>query len=912
MLLGDQVRKGDLVLPFLFEARLTNANSTRQSYPLSITLLQVLENIDITSLPDDFHKQRATFKLEKDIEEMKLNYFYVKIQKQLSDKDWEVGLMYKIIDRYFGLITLPKGTKSKDIGLQLSCPMPSFDSSEEYLAYWKTDPTPKKGEQITNFSMKPPTILDQPKLMHQPDSPITLTSPQSENDPMKFLYARYFSILYSLNTPLSYFPKTSLVRFKNLCDNDGHKIKANLQKLYLTINEFDIRHEGRLGLLKSVDRTEVSSCNTKERYEIESQQEFVKKNHILPLLSKNSESQFSKEASSDTAEVNSVNAPMTLEEKLSALTLDLKVREAQLQILISLELISLLEIQENVFLDQNLKRQESEFEKSKKAVKPSLVRKRKNKSSKKIMPTFLGMGINVDELKVLINEPTTIKIDEYSLFSSMTTLVDRMGIWDTLAGVTTSKKDDSAFGFVAYVLIPYFNRKLPWVIKFIINKFKSLNPKLVPKKDRRSKSSNGSEDKKVSKPGVPIEKADSSSKPKDRSSRFPKKPLGSQRVPFLHKSSSSSRSNRESSLSDDLLPAFALKRSKSSLSTKNLERRQVDISVNLKDDSKISKSKSLTENDKLNRNKNLDFNKPSIFGDARRIKSTANSFKPVESTTQIEATPAKKMNGNPVRSHETIITATPSKDRILKQSQLTLTISQTPTIDRSSTTIIPVSTAKQPSVSERLMEINLKPPSYNQAITSSPVHEGSEVTSSPVAEKRHEFTIPDNSPVKYGITSSPVIDSSERLKRKRPGEPVSITESPFFNSTLNGSPFSSKGKSLYNDLNAARSNSVFRRGNVRKRMKSDTKIASMKLQNEIGNGQETDDDEEVTKNANEKIPNLQLHLHNGHDNDVEEQQANSQKLDDDSDSDFERLTKASELKSIKTYSKSRPSILTHP
>ncbi|KAK7684023.1 hypothetical protein QCA50_012999 [Cerrena zonata] len=267
--------------------------------------------------------------------------------------------------------------------------MLSFNSSEEYLAYWKADPIPKKGEQITNFSMKPPTILDQPKLLHQPDSPITLTSPQSENDPMKFLYAR---------------------------------------------------HEGRFGLLKSVDRAEVSSCNTKERYETESQQEFVKKNQILSLLVKNSESQFSKDASSDTAEVNSGNAPMTLEEKLSALTLDLKVREAQLQILISLELISLLEIQENVFLDQNLKRQESEFEKSKKAVKPSLVRKRKNKSSKKIMPTFLGMGINVDELKVLINEPSTIKIDEYSLFSSMTTLVDRMGIWDTLAGVTTSKK----------------------------------------------------------------------------------------------------------------------------------------------------------------------------------------------------------------------------------------------------------------------------------------------------------------------------------------------------------------------------------------------------------------------------------------------------------------------------------------
>lgn len=772
-------------LPFSFEVE----SSSKNAYSFAITILQKLEAIDIYKLPDASFKEKHVFFVTEDVSSLiltlKCNYLYVKLQTQLTDKDFNMAIMFPVFGRCFGVIKVPKELKFRDLSLSSSQILANFQSSEEHINSWKiTNMSNSQDEELDgDFYMKPPV-----KLYQKPDIKQEVTN----EDPLNFLFSRYYSTLYSLNTPLSYFPKTALTRFKNLCSNDSGKIQEILQKLYIPLGELDRRHDGKYGILKLMENPKYAL----NEYEKARQDEFIRKyESLLEKLGNDSE----KEMSTTEKKNSEGKEKKSHLDKFSTMVIELKVREAQMQVLITLELLMLLELPEAQFIEDCQKKQEKELEKQRKQNMRSLVRKKKAK--RKIVPTFLGIGLGVSETSLQSEGPTLESVDGYTLFESLNSLSDRMSIWDTLLGKSLSDKDDSSFGFLAYVLVPFCNRKLPLTVKYIINKFKSLNPKMVnPKRSSSGQRSGGGSRKSSTSESSPDALPEDTTQHKR--SKYRKLLIGPENVPLRNKTVSLKRSNTSLTDKNDLLPAFSLKRSRPTLSARNTERRQIDMGVKPTDNS----DKTIKNSDKNSAKPKLQSvsevkpgSKLSIFGDARRIKT-------MEPLSQVQATPAKKKKDTETEVPFVSVMETPARKQILSENKLEAkfetpakrqileksakpVIFQTPANEPSildiphpqSTFIIPDS-IKRSSVSNKLLQESLK---SETDVVSSPEEGAPEsIYSSPIREK--------STPV--GTHSTPGLNSSETRKRRRPGEPVSVLESPFFNSTLSGSPFISKGK----------------------------------------------------------------------------------------------------------------------
>lgn len=597
-------------------------------------------------------------------------------------------------------------------------------SAQDIIRWLKCEPKIdiSRKEQLEAFSMKPPIPQAPPPI--EKHSSYTI-SPQSESNPLSFLQSRYYTTLYSLTTPLSYFPKTALARFKIMCGNDNTIVKANLLSVYLTTEQLEERYNSKFGLESAFSSETVSlSRSSVFKYEAENRQLFISKN--LP---------------------DSRN-----EELLRKLVLELKIREAQLQILVLMELMLAWPIEEEAFLvEAPLKHAKSAL----KSQKQSLVRRKGAK--KKIIPTFLGVG--VQDFANSPEKPVNKAVSELTLYTSLISLVDQMSIWDTLLGRVKGEKDESMYGFLAYVLVPFFNKQLPHIVLFIIQKVKELRPKLKIPKSRSSKrklllvidlEANISDE-------PPVQIDDTEELPK-KSSRFAKILLSSNQKPFL---------KRAATVGTELEPAFLLKRSKSNLGSKNLKRRQVDISA--------ASNSTDAEEPKLT--------KLFVFGDARRIKSVSSSVA-LSEVTQVEATPRKENPSSssmlttmsaPISTSQ--ILATPSNVRVVDMQQHIL---ETPRAHQSNGGFA-VPGGHGPSLLEQFAR--LAPPiDTNMKITSSPVRESVENT--PELFLRSSVAI-ESSPL-FAVTSSPVMSMSSQ--KKKPGERISMGESPFFRSNLNGLP----------------------------------------------------------------------------------------------------------------------------
>lgn len=579
---------------------------------------------------------------------------------------------------------------------------------------------PSRRERLQAFSMKPPV----PELP-APTSKIAsyLTSPQSELDPLSFLLSRYYSTLYSLTTPLSYFPKTALARFKIMCGNDASRMKTNLLSVYLTTEQLEERYNNKFGL-ESALSINTSSLSSSAKYEAENRRLFAEK-HLFGSLN---------------------------EEVMRKFVLELKIREAQLQILVLMELMLVWPIDEEQFLhDGPLAHAKT----AAKAKKTSLVRRRGTK--KKIIPTFLGVG--VEEFARSPEKPTNKVVNEVTLYTSLITLVDQMGIWDTLLGRIKGEKDESMYGFLAYVLVPFFNKQLPHIVSFVIQKVKELRPKLkVPKsRSRKSKLLLAMDVE-----GKPEDNANSKSengedKPR-KLSKFAKVLLSPDQKPFL---------KRAATVGAELSPAFLLKRSKSNLGSKNLKRRQVDISV----------TSSTTEAEETKRLKSF------LFGDARRVRSVTSTSATLQ--TQVEATPRKQhqrsstsmTNSNSAPIVTSQVMATPSHTRVVDYQQQIL---ETPRgqQDRDG---FAVPGGRGPSLQEKFAKL-APPMDLSWKITSSPVRESTESTPNLFLHSSHGH---QSSP-QFAVTSSPV--TAMTPQKHKPGEPVPMVVSPFYTSNLNGLP----------------------------------------------------------------------------------------------------------------------------
>lgn len=458
--------------------------------------------------------------------------------------------------------------------------------------------------QSRKISMKRP-VSAQPVLVLPPRPTIQYNiSPQNEQSPQDFLVSRYYNTLYSLTTPLSYFPKTALSRLRHMCKDIPDLLKAALSTTLLSKELLILRQQEKMGLSTLV--TEGSSPLRILKFEHENQQVFASR-HYVELAS---------------------------ESKFDKLVMQLKIREAQLQILVLMELLLCLNIDEADFLRSNAKNVEKQNALSK---KPSLVRRRK---SQRIIPTLLGQGfIDLDPQSSIPDEqnPTC----ELSLYKFLLSLLDQLGIWGVLLGKSDSKSDDHTYGFLAYVLVPYYNKTLPLIVQFIIKSFKSFHLSLkVPKKASRLAST----------PTDPAEALPSSSSSTKHKLKFSKTLLSKEKIPLLKKSSSSIEAS-------DLQHPLLLKRSKSSLSAKNMQKRQVDVLGS----KQMGKSEELVDLD-------LKSQPLFLFCDARKIKTASISQPNTLETPQVEATPRKQtlsrsINGSNFISSIPQVEATPTKAR---------------------------------------------------------------------------------------------------------------------------------------------------------------------------------------------------------------------------------------------------------
>ncbi|KAG7665735.1 uncharacterized protein J8A68_000755 [[Candida] subhashii] len=729
--------------------------------PIVVLPLYTLTSIDITKLPfpllppndSNIHSSEYgrtyILKLDSNIsEQLGIHTWLVKLQQSVSDKASELGILYHIKDvNVYGLFKVPNALRIKDItGSELE-PYGIHDSQElievaETPIEESQQPVNDHTEILDSFSMGPPKQPSDDIARDDNESPLR----KDGSDPVEFIESRYYSTLYSLNNPLSYFPKTAISRLRILCDENEERICEVLSGMILSISDLDLRHGGSNGVLKLLDKDIVDQRHIlKSRFEIENQTRFIEMHQeLLDNLNSDPSTEFknANQESKDKKEVSN-------HEKFQRLIFDLKVREAQLQILVIFELMHAWNLNETEFLLENQAQKQRELKARQKQAKSNLIRKRK----RKIVPTFLGMGIDVktDNGTLDTNNVPSRSLDQYTVYSTLNTLVDRMGLWDTLSG-----KADSSYGFMAYVFVPYYNKKLPELVKYVIDNMKDLNMKLETSSSSKSKKRKKSTTVTNGESEIKSQAHKSTSK----SSKY-RKVLLPNRKPTLSKSATTvdQSSTHGISLSgeDDIIPP-SLKRSKSNLSSKNLSRRQVDLNV------KLTRTTSDLETT-LSSQPNVSF----IFSNAKRSKSVAVApSKPAAPTAPPEvhvmATPVKpksfsQVQQTPVYSKSTVLVeATPQKS-VTRQDTLVL---KTPDA------FLKPAAREATILTERLMsaskEIQATPPANKSPIL---------IDRTPVQRSRV-----DSSPIK------PITSIQRKTKKMRPGEPVSLDVSPFYNASL--------------------------------------------------------------------------------------------------------------------------------
>lgn len=568
----------------------------------------------------------------------------------------------------------------------------------QILSYWKDIPALSSTErplERVKFSMKPPEI-PQPKIrIHT--SQVNL-SPQSEKDPLKFITKRYYTTLYSVTTPLNYFPKTALSRLRIMCSDEADTEKEILLQVFHTPTQLIERQSNKFGLAPIIDGESGTPISNVHEVEAECQKQLQSKMQGL------------------------TDDPAYQERLL----LNLKLREAQLQVLILLELLTCFNVDESFLLGSSQKQSETQPAKS----KPSLVRKR---NKRVVVPTFMGLGVPQ-------NEPPTLTTDksvtEQTLFQSLETFVDQIGLWETLIAGSSPTKGENVFGFIGYVVLPYFNKKLPKIVQHIIKLVKNLRLKQPKARKLKSENLKGDRNDLPSKVAAFVEaelKEGVQAETTKRSSKFAKQSLSIDKHPFLHRAATIATAD-----STDLKPAFLLKRSKSNLMSKNFKKRQIDMSTSHSEG-----------NDEGSQKEKL-----FLFTDARRIKS---SLAPSgRSMCEVEATPMKKAKSEAVK--DISIFETPSRAAV---PNTPIAIEATPQ-----------NGSQGSSLHAKLLDVSLATNSLH-SIVSSPINEleGNKVflRDSPLFKKPSSFSPIDSSPIE---------------QKTKPGQQIPLLNSPFIGHAL--------------------------------------------------------------------------------------------------------------------------------
>ncbi|CAI4039168.1 hypothetical protein SMKI_07G1400 [Saccharomyces mikatae IFO 1815] len=318
---------------------------------------------------------------------------------------------------------------------------------KELLFLWSEEPKGLlKSEKDKNLvlDMKPPDTKHESKVN------------DDYSDPKEYIESKYYDALFSIHTPLAYFVKSNLVRLKNTCrtkyGNDSYKIayQTILQKFLLSVVQFKDRHDNRL-LLESIP----SSIADERR--------------------KNCLTKFAMKGGNKTTPA------------ITDLCVVLKSREIKLQILLLLEMIGMNNLDWN-FKDFEKKYKSRLKKRSLNLTKKELVRRKSKRSTNQTDKDFARITTSLDyceQLDLYLDRACILDILLSSEAPNPNAIEGSNGIIkEHKKNILDKNKEASLVGFTNYVLIPYFKKKVPYTVEFIIQKFKgpSMRPKTAPKK----------------------------------------------------------------------------------------------------------------------------------------------------------------------------------------------------------------------------------------------------------------------------------------------------------------------------------------------------------------------------------------------------------------------------------------------
>ncbi|CDK24532.1 unnamed protein product [Kuraishia capsulata CBS 1993] len=287
-----------------------------------------------------------------------------------------------------------------------------------------------------------------------------------QNDAKSFLLERYFSALYRRSIPLQVFAKTAIPRIRTLCNDEKPVLQATLSALIIkNIAEFDVRHQmsgSKNGLLSASFMTPEEEGYRKD---------FI--NGGIDVADDDGKTEDVKETERRLEEKKD---PV---ERLHDLLLALKEREARLQVMLLIELLSALPDSKSGSPSPS---PQLDVE-AKKLPKKRLV-SRKNRL---IVSTLGGIvrpqAASLSEEKLNVVHAWTNESIKAMLFA----LLDRLCVWDALVG-RGSTHDESAFKFMMSCVVPYVRKTHNKLVKDILLRIKGPSLNSVEKKASKKKT----------------------------------------------------------------------------------------------------------------------------------------------------------------------------------------------------------------------------------------------------------------------------------------------------------------------------------------------------------------------------------------------------------------------------------------
>ncbi|KAH3672053.1 hypothetical protein WICMUC_004454 [Wickerhamomyces mucosus] len=549
---------------------------------LEITLLKPT-NCSLSEISSNLihNKPNRYFQIK---EQNVLNYFenqsnYQYLIEITKNNKIQYGILSKLVDNYFVLKYL------NNLPIH-SNSKDSIDSSSQLSSNYK----PLIINDSVNFhsnwiqeNIRSIDKINDYKLSMDPPNSIQISPLKKNQPPFDYFEEKYYENLYQLTIPLTYFTKSCFQRLFNLCGKDEFKYESILKKFVLKINEFDQRHDLNTNGLFNKDL--IKSNN-----ELENQQKFIDK--YLNLIDING----SKKNDSLITIIN-----------------NFKIKELHIQIIVLLELISLRKLDDSKLFISNEK-----SKKNSKTSASSFIRKKRSKNnSKKFQQLNLVPVINggIISSTTQLKDSTDLELTYNQLLDSY---IGKLMIYDALLqsssiGINDLTSQDSSTQdnllkttkFITNIVIPFFEKRVPHSVKHLIKKVKGSSFKSQSQRKPAIKSTKDNNTNVINKHKLEV-----------------KKPAQFERTSFKlqdieeFKSKSLSRSNSE------------LSRTLSFSSINLSKKKQIDLSLPQIDKTKPKLIKS---------------NSTSIFNRVGKKKNNQLPIKPIESFSQVNETPMKKI-----------------------------------------------------------------------------------------------------------------------------------------------------------------------------------------------------------------------------------------------------------------------------